>query len=84
MQRIHTNYACALSGMFLRGEGGGGGGGGDQTHMQKSAVTSKSGHVQKLWTSMHNSAYDCDKKNLIAPLNSLGTLEIYHVIKTAN
>ena len=25
-------------------------------------------HVQKLWTSMHNSAYDCDKKNLIAPL----------------
>ena len=41
-------------------------------------------HVQKLWTSMHNSAYDCDKKNLIAPLNSLGTLEIYHVIKTAN
>ena len=41
-------------------------------------------HVQKLWTSMHNSTYDCDKKNLIAPLNSLGTLEIYHVIKTAN
>ena len=41
-------------------------------------------HVQKLWTSMHNSAYDCDKKNLIAPLNSLGTLEIYYVIKTAN
>ena len=41
-------------------------------------------HVQKLWTSMHNSAYDCDRKNLIAPLNSLGTLEIYHVIKTAN
>ena len=34
-----------------------------------------------MWTSMHNSAYDCDKKNLIAPLNSLGTLEIYHVIK---
>ena len=44
----------------------------------------KESHVQKLWTSMHNSAYDCDKKNLIAPLNSLGTLEIYHVIKTAN
>ena len=44
----------------------------------------KSFHVQKLWTSMHNSAYDCDKKNPIAPLNSLGTLEIYHVIKTAN
>ena len=42
------------------------------------------GHVKKLWTSMHNSAYNCDFKNLIAPLNSLGTLEIYHVIKTAN
>ena len=39
-------------------------------------------HVKKLWTSMHNSAYNCDFKNLIAPLNSLGTLEIYHVIKT--
>ena len=42
------------------------------------------GHVKKLWTSMHNSAYNCDFKILIAPLNSLGTLEIYHVIKTAN
>ena len=41
-------------------------------------------HVKKLWTSMHNSAYNCDFKNLIAPLNSLGTLEIYQVIKTAN
>ena len=41
-------------------------------------------HVKKLWTSMHNSAYNCDFKNLIAPLNSLGTLEIYHGIKTAN
>ena len=41
-------------------------------------------HVKKLWTSMHNSAYNCDFENLIAPLNSLGTLEIYHVIKTAN
>ena len=41
-------------------------------------------HVKKLWTSMHNSAYNRDFKNLIAPLNSLGTLEIYHVIKAAN
>ena len=41
-------------------------------------------HVKKLWTSMYNSAYNCDFKNLIAPLNSLGTLEIYQVIKTAN
>ena len=41
-------------------------------------------HVKKLWTSMYNSAYNCDFKNLIAPLNSLGTLEIYRVIKTAN
>ena len=41
-------------------------------------------HVKKLWTSMHNSAYNCDFKNLIALLNSLGTLKIYHVIKTAN
>ena len=41
-------------------------------------------HVKILWTSMHNSAYNCDFKNLIAPLNSLGTLEIYQVIKTAN
>ena len=41
-------------------------------------------HVKKLWTSMHNSTYNCDFKNLITPLNSLGTLEIYHVIKTAN
>ena len=41
-------------------------------------------HVKKLWTSMYNSACNCDFKNLIAPLNSLGTLEIYQVIKTAN
>ena len=46
--------------------------------------SSRSHHVKKLWTSMYNSAYNCDFKNLIAPLNSLGTLEIYQVIKTAN
>ena len=48
------------------------------------SVCSNVAHVKKLWTSMYNSAYNCDFKNLIAPLNSLGTLEIYQVIKTAN
>ena len=42
VQRIHTIYSCALSGVFF---GGGGGGGG--THMQKSVVTSKSDGVKK-------------------------------------
>ena len=44
VQRIHTIYSCAISGMFLMG----GGGGGDQTH----AEISKSDADKKMSCSM--------------------------------